>query len=77
MAGTTAGSMCPMAETCRRMTDRSGSGAWMMAPGVIFIALGTLVIFYPQILAWLVAIALILMGIAMLMMTRFMRRIGR
>jgi uncharacterized membrane protein HdeD (DUF308 family) len=32
---------------------------------------------YPQILVWLVAIALIVMGIAMLMMVNFMRNIGK
>ena len=49
----------------------------MMIPGIIFIAMGILIIFFPQILAWLVAIVLILIGIAMLVMINFMRGIGR
>jgi cytochrome c biogenesis protein CcdA len=49
----------------------------MMIPGILFIALGVLIILYPQILAWLIAIALVAMGIAMLMMIKFRRGIGR
>jgi hypothetical protein len=48
-----------------------------MIPGVLFIALGVLIILYPQILAWFVAIALVVVGIAMLKMTKFMRGIGK
>ena len=69
--------MCPMAETCKGMMEKPGSGLWMMIPGILFIALGVLIILYPQILAWLIAIALVVMGIAMLMMTKFMRGIGK
>ncbi len=77
MAETTPMSMCPMAETCKGMIDKPRSGLWMMIPGIIFIALGVLIFLYPQILAWLIAIALIVMGIAMLMMVNFMRGIGK
>ena len=69
--------MCPMAETCKGMMEKPGSGMWMMIPGVLFIALGVLIILYPQILAWFVAIALVVVGIAMLKMTKFMRGIGK
>ena len=69
--------MCPMAETCRGMMEKPSSGFWMIIPGIVFIALGALIILYPQILAWLVAIAMIVMGIAMLMMISFMRGIGK
>ena len=69
--------MCPMAEACKGMMEKPGSGMWMMIPGVLFIALGVLIILYPQILAWFVAIALVVVGIAMLMMTKFMRGIGK
>ena len=77
MVETTPMSMCPMAETCKVMMAKPGSGLWMMIPGVLFIALGVFIILYPQILAWLIAIALIVMGIAMLMMINFMRGIGK
>jgi uncharacterized membrane protein HdeD (DUF308 family) len=77
MEETTPMSMCPMAETCKGMMEKPHSGLWMMLPGVLFIALGLLIIFYPQILAWLIAIALIVIGIAILMMMNFMRGIGK
>jgi uncharacterized membrane protein HdeD (DUF308 family) len=59
------------------MMEKPGSGLWMMIPGILFIALGILIILYPQILAWLIAIAFVVMGIAILMMTNFMRGIGK
>ena len=77
MVETTPMPMCPMAETCKGMMEKPGSGLRMMIPGVLFIALGVCIILYPQILAWLIAIALIVMGIAMLMMINFMRGIGK
>lgn len=77
MVETTQRSMCPMAETCKGMMEKPGSGLWMMIPGILFIALGVIIILFPQILAWLIAIALVFMGIAMLMMTRFMRGMGK
>ena len=77
MVETTPMSMCPMAETCKGMMEKPGSGLWMMIPGILFIALGILIILYPQILAWLIAIAFVVMGIAILMMTNFMRGIGK
>lgn len=77
MVETTPMPMCPMAETCKGMMGKPGSGLWMMIPGILFIALGVFIILYPQILAWLIAIALIGIGIAMLMMINFMRGIGK
>jgi len=77
MVETTPMSMCPMAEACKGMMEKPGSGLWMLIPGILFIALGVLIIFYPQILAWLIAIALIVMGVATLVMTNFMRGIGK
>ena len=77
MVETTPMPMCPMAETCKGMMKKPGSRLWMMIPGILFIALGVFIILYPQILAWLIAIALIIMGIAMLMMINFMRGIGK
>lgn len=68
--------MCPMAETCKGMMERPGSGFWMIIPGLVFIALGVIIVIYPEVLAWLVAITLIAMGLAMVMMANFMRRIG-
>lgn len=69
--------MCPMAKTCRGMMEKPGSGFWMIIPGLVFIALGVAIILYPQILVWLVAIVLIVMGLAMLLMVNFVRSIGK
>ncbi len=68
---------CPMAATCKGMMEKPGSSLWMIIPGLIFVALGVTIILYPQILVWLVAIALIVMGFAMLMMVNFMRNFGK
>jgi hypothetical protein len=48
----------------------------MFIPGVVFIILGVAVVLFPQILVWLAAIALIVVGAALLMMVNFMRNIG-
>ncbi len=68
---------CPMAKACKGMAEKPGTSLWMIVPGLIFVALGITIILYPQILVWLVAIALIVMGVAMLMMANFMRGFGK
>ncbi len=77
MAETGRMSMCPMSGMCSRMMDKPATGLWMIVPGLVFIALGVLIILYPQILAWFIAIALIVMGFGMLMMVNFMRGVGK
>ena len=77
MSETTAMPMCPMAATCKGMMGNRKSGFLMIVPGFLFIALGVAIIMYPQILVWFVAIALIVTGIAMLMMVKLMRRFGK
>lgn len=69
--------MCPMAGMCKGMRNRRRAGIAMFAPGVVFILLGIVVLIEPRILVWLVAIALIVMGVAMLTFGRFMRKIGQ
>ena len=68
--------MCPMAETCKGMMEKSSSALMFMVPGVVLIILGITVIIEPRILVWLVAFALIMMGVAVLIMARFMRSMG-
>ena len=77
MAETVPVPTCPMAETCKGMMQKPGSGFWLFIPGFIFIVLGIAILVFPQILVWLVALALIVMGFAMLIMVNFMRHIGR
>ena len=76
MTETTTMSTCPMATTCSCMMGKAGSRLWTTIPGILFVALGVLIMFYPQVLAWLVAITLVVMGIAMLVMPGYMHRIG-
>ena len=68
---------CPMAETCKGMMERPGTSLWMIIPGLVFVVLGIAIIVYPQILAWLVSLALIVVGLSMLAMVSFMRRMGK
>jgi Flp pilus assembly protein TadB len=65
-----------MAETCKGMMEKPLFGLMMLVPGTAFIALGILIIVWPSVLVWLVAVTFILMGGAMLVMANLMRRIG-
>jgi uncharacterized membrane protein HdeD (DUF308 family) len=64
--------MCPMAETCKGMMERPVSGFRIVIPGIFLIVLGVVVLIEPRSLVWLVAAVLVVMGIAMLMLARFM-----
>ncbi len=66
MAETPPMPMCPMAKTCSGMMEKTSFGAFLMVPGLLFIATGVLIIFGPQDLFWLLAPASILFGVAML-----------
>ena len=71
----TAMSTCPMAETCRGMLEKPLWGIAFMVPGLVFIALGILIIIEPRILAWVIAALFIFLGVMMLMMSYFVRKI--
>ena len=73
MAEHTSMPVCPMAETCSRLTSKRISGALFLVPGVVLIALGLAVLIEPRILVWLVGLAFIAMGCMVLMCSRFMR----
>ena len=77
MSEITAMPTCPMAATCKGMVENRKSALLMIVPGFLFIALGVTIIVYPRILVWFVAVALIVVGIAMLMMVNLMRRFGK
>lgn len=66
--------MCPMAGMCKGMMQKPGSSLMLLMPGVVFIILGVVILIEPRVLLWLVALALIVMGVAILMFARFMRR---
>jgi hypothetical protein len=67
---------CPMGETCRRMMERPPSSVLMFVPGVVFIAVGVLIVVEPAILVSLIAASSILAGIAMVGCAYFMRAVG-
>jgi len=76
MAEQTPMPMCPMAETCKGMMEKPFSSLTLTVPGLVFIALGVLIILEPRILAWIIATAFVLLGIMMVMMASFVRKIG-
>ena len=67
---------CPMAETCKGMMKKRFSSVTLIIPGIVFIALGALIVFEPRILAWIIAAVFVLFGVMMLMMASFVRKIG-
>ncbi len=67
---------CPMAETCKGMMEKPFSRIALVVPGLVFIVAGILIIFEPRILAWILAAAFILLGVMMLIMSSFIRKIG-
>ncbi len=73
MAETPPMPMCPMAKTCTGMMEKTSFGAFLMVPGLLFIAAGVLIIFVPQVLIWLMAAASILFGLALWLVANFMR----
>ena len=67
---------CPMSAMCKGMAGKSKFGVFTLIPGIMLIGIGVLVLFQPQILAWLIAILMIILGIGAIFMASAMRRIG-
>ena len=67
---------CPMSAMCKGMVGKPTSGMVMMIPGMVLIGAGVLVLFQPQILAWLIAILMIVMGAGVLFLGNMMRKFG-
>ncbi len=76
MAETAPMPMCPMAKTCGRMMEKPMSGLILTIPGIVFIAVGALILIEPAILVWLVAAASIVLGIVILALANFVRKVG-
>ena len=68
--------MCPMAAMCKGMMKRPPSGLAVMLAGAVLIAVGALIFLEPRILVWLMGTAFVMMGIMLLMMANFVRRMG-
>ncbi len=69
-------STCPMAETCKSMMEKPFSGIAFMVPGFVYILLGVLIFFEPRVVGWVLAIAFILIGLMMLILANFLRKMG-
>ncbi len=76
MAEPTPMPMCPMAETCKGMMDKPFSGVALIIPGIVLISLGVVIVIEPRILVWLIAAAFVVLGLMMLMMASFIRKVG-
>lgn len=68
--------MCPMAAMCKGMMKKPPSGLAVMLAGAVLIAVGVLIVLEPQILVWLMGAAFVMLGIMLLMMANFVRRLG-
>jgi hypothetical protein len=58
------------------LTEKRPSGLLLMLPGVLLIVVGVLIVIEPRILVWLMATASVLLGIMLLMMAGFIRRMS-
>ena len=58
------------------MNDKRPSIVVLMLPGIVLIVLGLLIVLEPKVLVWLVALASIAMGVAMLALAGIIRRLG-
>lgn len=68
--------MCPMATMCAGMMEKRPTGVLLLLPGILLIVVGVLIVIEPKILVWLMATASVLLGIMLLLMARFIRKIG-
>ena len=67
--------MCSMA-ACAGMMKKRPTGYSAMVAGILLIIVGALIFVEPRILVWLAGAALVFIGVMLLMMTRFIRRLG-
>jgi len=68
--------MCPMARMCMKTIEKRPFGWLLMLPGVLLIIVGVLIVVEPKTLVWVMAAALILLGVMVLTMAGFIRKVG-
>ena len=68
--------MCPMATTCRGMSETPMLKSLLPLPGLLMIAVGVLILLVPALLVWFIALASIVMGILLLIFAIFMIKMG-
>ncbi|MHC4995489.1 MAG: hypothetical protein ACYTGQ_10595 [Planctomycetota bacterium] len=65
---------CPMMEMCQKCMSSPMCRFGYIVMGLLLIACGVLVLIFPQILAWLLGIAFILMGVMALVCGSMMHK---
>jgi hypothetical protein len=68
--------VCPMASMCKGMMGKSGSRFLLMIPGLALVVGGVVIFIEPRVLFWLMGGTSILIGIVMLALANFIRKIG-
>jgi hypothetical protein len=68
--------MCPMSGACKGMSTKALPKFLLPLPGLFLIAAGVLIILIPALLVWLIAAASITMGVMMLVIASFIRKMG-
>jgi hypothetical protein len=74
--GTGSIEMCPMASMCKGMAGKPGFGLLLIIPGLLLILGGVLILIEPRVLVWLMASTSILIGVVMLFLAMFVRKIS-
>jgi len=67
---------CPMSEMFKKTSGKRGFGLLAMIPGLLLVLGGVAIILEPQFLVWLMAAASILVGIALLAVAGFFRKLA-
>ncbi len=68
--------MCPMASMCKGIAAKPPPGLLLLTPGLVFILIGVLILVEPRVFVWLVAAAAIVLGVALLMVAVWFRRMA-
>lgn len=76
MEGGSSPHTCPMASAFKDASEKPMAGLMVMIPGLILIVLGVAILVEPRILTWLMAALSILLGIIVLMIANFVRKVG-
>jgi len=68
--------MCPMASMCKGMMGKPGSRFLLMIPGLALVVGGVVIFIEPRVLFWLMGGTSILIGVVMLVLANFFRKMG-
>ena len=74
--GMAAMEMCPMASMCRALAGKPRLGFLLLIPGLLLVLGGVLIFIEPGALVWLLAGTSIFIGLAMLFLAMFIRKMS-